>query len=603
MDSSLHLAEAHKRTDDPPAKCPYPHSIGELSPEEPLHVPHLKRLRWVYDTAENGSKVLRINYGVKELTFDDERFFSFGERLTNDAPFTGKEAMTWGPGYSWDELRPMIAGLLEHQILQRGTHTIDPRGTGLVPSLVAPSRCPSPRWWTTEDCEAITRELSGRAVEIGYLETFVPVHRVAHPALDAEDRQVGEASSFPAPLRLARETEWRVCQYPGSRYRDATPMNITALRAMIKHWKPMLGVLGAVRRELQTRLSLAPNGWKIGEVHLLGVVVCGLPAYELLRAGADEHRRPLHPVLSSMFRVTDGVRMSMHEMLFDVDAHRDPEEPLTGAALHAHVERNASLLASHHGVCAGPPHLIDEYLSVIIDAVGLERYEDVEQAAPVRALLAELPCAVDYGLFGMQTWSLMMWGWGQQGQAYQDLLELLGSEPRAGAEAHARLRADWPAVQNMQFALPHDREVHRIAYADAYRRCWQALRSPVGPPLHAEATAPCPLAPEHELARANLLARLRELTDEARAARVADRIVSYLREEQALLASVSAIQRAIDGLLGRPSPSRPLTSRDFRVAFMLEDHSYPNLIETLEEALELTLECTATTLAVTRPAA
>lgn len=569
-------------------------------------MPHPKRLRWAYDTTDEGNRRLRINYGVKEITFDEERFFAFGQRLSDDGPFTGAQAMTWGPGVPWAELRPMLEGLLEHEILQRGTHTTDPRGTGLVPPLAPPATSPTARPWSSESCATITRELSGRAVEVGYLETFVPVYRIAHSAVDADDRQVGEANSFPAPLRVSRATEWRVCQYPGSRYRDATPMNITALRAMIKYWKPMLAVACAARHELQTRLGLVESGWKIGEIHVLGVVICSLPAFELLRAPRPVARLPLHPVLSSMFRVTDGVRMSMHEMLFDVDSHRSPEQQLTAAELHAHVERNASLLASHYGVCAGPPHMIDEYLSVVIDAVGLDRYASVEQPEPVRALLHELPLAIDYGLLGMQTWSLMMWGWGQQGQAYQELLELLGEHAPRGAVLE-RLRADWPAVQNMQFALPYDREVHRIAYADAYQRCWRALRAPVGPPSHDEATAPRPAGPEHEAARAALQAALLSgphAPPAPAASAIADRIVEYLQHEQALLASVTAIQQAIDGLLERPSPRRPLSSRDFRVAFMLEDHSYPNLIETLEEVLGLELECTATTLAVgARPAA
>lgn len=597
----MRLSHEAPSVEDGAPSCPFAHGQAGLSPNEPLHVPHPKRLRWTYDTTDTGGRRLRINYGIKEITFDEERFFAFGQRLGQEGPFTGAEAMTWGPGLPWAELRTMIEGLLEHQILQRGTHTIDPRGTGLVPSLAAPARCPAPRTWTADDCEALSRELSGRAVEIGYLEAFVPVHRIAHSAVDADDRQVGEANAYPEPLRVARETEWRVCQYPGSRYRDVTPMNITALRAMIKYWKPMLGVLCAVRGELQQRLRLPDSGWKIGEIHVFGAVVCGLPAFELLRASSGGARLPLHPVLSSMFRVTDGVRMSMHEMLFDVEAHRSPEQRLTAAELHAHVERNASLLASHYGVCAGPPHMIDEYLSVVLDAIGMDRYAAAEQAEPVRALLAELPRAVDYGLFGMQTWSLMMWTWGQQGQAYQDLIELLAVAAPQSAVLE-RVRADWPAVQNMQFALPYDREVHRIAYADAYARCWRALRTPVGPPSHAEATAPRPTGPEHEAARASLLLRLGQLVGAQGAAAIADRIVSYLQHEQALLASVTAIQKALDELLGRPAPTRPLTSRDFRVGFMLEDHSYPNLIETLEEALAIELHCTASELAV-RPRA
>ena len=70
-----------------------------------------------------------------------------------------------------------------------------------------------PRTWF--ECEAITRELTGHPLELGYLEAIVPIYRVAHIALDAEGRQVGEANVFPKPLRLDIPTEWRTCPHPG----------------------------------------------------------------------------------------------------------------------------------------------------------------------------------------------------------------------------------------------------------------------------------------------------------------------------------------------------------------------------------------------------
>lgn len=65
----------------------------------------------------------------------------------------------------------------------------------------------------------------------GHFEAVVPSYRIAHPALDGEDRQVGEVNVFPPGLRIERATEWRVCQYPGSRFRDdiIPPVNGRAL--------------------------------------------------------------------------------------------------------------------------------------------------------------------------------------------------------------------------------------------------------------------------------------------------------------------------------------------------------------------------------------
>jgi len=323
-----------------------------IEPADRLCVPHRKRLLPAYVVDDQGARELRIDYGDKAITFDDERFFAFGEQLIAAVSFTGAEALGWGPGYTWDELHPLLAALVAEGVLQRGEPGGDPRGSGVVASSVPPSVCPVPRAWSAAQCEAITRDLGDRAVEVGYLEAVVPAFRIAHPALDADDRQVGEANVFPARLRLDRPTEWRVCQYAGSRYRDDAPMNVTALRAMIKHWKPMMSAILAVRGELAARLGRGGGAWTIGELHILSSVVLALPAYQLLRGGGASPQVPLHPVLSSLFRITDGVRLTAYEMLFSIDRTRRADEPMTAAALFERAEQQG-LLASPTGYAPG----------------------------------------------------------------------------------------------------------------------------------------------------------------------------------------------------------------------------------------------------------
>ena len=163
----------------------------------------------------------------------------------------GRRATTWGPGYDWEEIRPLLESLLEEGIIKRGDGVGDQRNSAVAASLLPPSVCPLPRSWSLAECESITLDLANRAVEIGYIEAVVPVFRVAHPALDADGRQVGEANVYPPRLRLDRETEWRVCPYSGSRYRDDLPMNVTGLKAMTKHWKPIMATILEVRAELR----------------------------------------------------------------------------------------------------------------------------------------------------------------------------------------------------------------------------------------------------------------------------------------------------------------------------------------------------------------
>src|SRR5262245_17621274 len=268
--------------------CPV--DAAEPSPVEPtdrLHVPHRKRMSHAYVTSESGSRQLCIHYGIKEIAFDEERLFPFGEQLSRESSFLAEAATSWGPGYEWEEVRPMLEALVAEGILELGEGENDARGSGLVASPLPPATCPAPRMWSVSQCEAITRDLGGRPVELGHLEAFLPVYRIAHPALDADGRQVGEANVFPPGLRLDRETEWRVCQYPGSRYRDDAPMNVTALKAMIKHWKPMMVVLLEARAEMLKRLERSRAGWTVGDLHLLSIIVLMLPAYPLMKGGGQ----------------------------------------------------------------------------------------------------------------------------------------------------------------------------------------------------------------------------------------------------------------------------------------------------------------------------
>ena len=583
----------------------------EIEPTEQLCVPHRKRLLHSYVVNDDGLRELRIDYGLKEITFDDERFFAFGEQLVTATSFTGHDATAWGPGYDWDELRPLLEALLDEGILVRGETRDDPRGGGLVASLVPPSVCPVARSWSAAECEGITHDLGDRGVEVGYLEAVVPAFRIPHPALDADDRQVGEANVFPAQLRLDRPTEWRVCQYAGSRYRDETPMNVTALKAMIKHWKPMMSAILAVRAELAARFGRSgerqAEAWTIGELHLLSSGVLSLLAFELLRGGGASPQRPLHPVLSSLFRITDGVRLTAYEMLFSVERTRRADEPMTAAALYERAEQQG-LLTSPTGVCAGPRHMIDEFLRSVVDGVAARGIAGVELPAEVAALIAELPAAVDYGLYAMQTWAVSLSVWLAMSRAYQAMIATLEPAARDGGDRLlARLRTGWGVLEKLQITGDHDRDVHWKAYVDAYERSWHALRVPIGPSRLADAIAPGPVgASQRDAARQiRTLLAARSASGElaggaAAAEQIADVVIGYLREEQAILAATSEIQEEINALLDRPPPTRALEVRDFRVHYVMSSASqrFPYLLDALDDELGIAIACTASAITI-----
>lgn len=588
-------------------QCVTPESLTPaLCRSERLYLPHRKRVHSTYVVDADGHRALRIDYGRQEVTFDEPHLFAFGEQLVSRSSFTGDEATTWGPGYRWDEIAPLLEALLSEGIIKRGAGgSADPRGGGLVPSLVPPSTCPAPRAWTATECEAITRDLAGRAVEFGYLEVFVPVFRIAHPALDMDDRQVGEANVFPPRLRLDRDTEWRVCQYPGSRYQDDSPMNVTALRAMIKHWKPMMATLRALRGEFRARLVAAGRAshesdrrWTIGDLHSFSCVVLAVPAFALRGRSAPAQ---LHPVLSSVFRITDGIRMTTYEMLLSIEHPRRGDEPLTAAELYDYAEHEAVLIGDT-GVCAGPRPMIEEFLATVIDGTGGDRLEAVEVPAEVRDTLAQLPRAVDYGLHGLAVWGLSQSIWLEMSRAHERLR--IGLRGAAGPQAdrlRARLDADWIKLERMQITSEHGRDVHRRAYEQAYDQAVQAVRTPVTAPTLAGALAPRPDREAVRAARGQLAAALTARRLEWSPPDldlVLDAVLDYICAEQAVLAATIAIQRAINELLGQPAPTRDLEVRDFLVYYLLSRGRFPYLFDALDDELQVTVSCTASTITI-----
>jgi hypothetical protein len=187
-------------------QCPFhtPHSSITIEPDTELVLLKPKRVMTQYVTNDAGEVEFHFDYGDKEIVFDDPALHAFGETLARQSRFVAQSAVTWGKGFE--------EGILAH------ARAVEPRpigDNGARPSPLPPAHSSVPRTWF--ECEAVTQELTGRAIELGYLELVVPVYRVAHIALDAEGRQVGEANVFPSQLRLDVPTQWRTCRQPLSR--------------------------------------------------------------------------------------------------------------------------------------------------------------------------------------------------------------------------------------------------------------------------------------------------------------------------------------------------------------------------------------------------
>jgi len=317
--------------------------------------------------------------------------------------------------------------------------------------------------------------------------------------------------------------------------------------------------------------------------------------------------------LSSLFRITDGIRMTTHEMLFlSNERTRFPYEPTSAEELHAFAERNG-LFISSHGVCAGPRAMIDEFLTTVFSGKPEDWDAGLAVAPEVEALMTELPAIVDYALLGFQTWCVTRSVWlamSRADKALRALFAVTPAEVSAGEAAlfermRARLDDDWRTLHQQRIADDYERDVHLQVYVDGYEQSWRALRHPVGPATLAECIAPVTAEREHAIAADQLRDSLSASFTKIAIDSIVDIVMMYLREEQAILRSALRLQSTINDLLERPPPARPLTVRDLQLHFVMYGGSisrFAYLPDTLEDELGIHVECTSDQIGITRAA-
>ncbi len=571
-----------------------------LDPADELVLSFAKRMVVQYMTSEAGGQELHLFYGAKDISFDEPECFGFGETLATQSRFVAGSATRWGAGLPWSRVRPLLEYLLDEGVLLHArdvaVHAPAP-GSMVRPSPLPPSVCPVARTW--HQCEAITEDLTGRPVEVGHLELIVPIFRVAHIAVDADGRQVGEANVFPRALRLDTPTTWLTCAYPGTRHMSDRPMNVTALKAMRLHWTQMMAVLLRVRAAYLARCPDAADGWTVGRVERLATLVLALPTYQLVRCDRPLENGQLHPVLSSLFRVTDGLRMTMHQMLFVPigEPALSPDAPLTSEQIFEYAERNYSF-HSETGVCGGPKHMIQEFLRVLLEGEGAKRFAAIELDAPVADALADMDQAFDYGLYGLQAYAAVFSLWPAMARAYEQIATAADDAVEAGAEAltplRDRLRAHVRSVRTGTYLATEQWRLHREAvYADMDAECGRALRTPAEHPSLTDRLTPTP-SDEHREIEATLERLLQARFGVAAAgdttAPLRRAVRDFFTRQQAVCRAAEAVQARINRLLGRPAPTRPFGAAEADVHNLLqgaESRRLPYLVDELEDALDI----------------
>jgi hypothetical protein len=600
------------------AACPV-HAAGNVrsvvSQSDDLVVPKHRQMFAQYLADEAGATELHLFYGDREISFDEPDLFPFGEALAKHPRFTAGDATGWGEGYEWPRIRDLLQQLIDQGIL---VHAAD-LARETVPAVnqnriapLPPGPCPVARSW--DECEAITRELTSRPVELGYLELIMPVFRVAHIAVDADQRQVGEANVFPEALRLDVPTEWRTCNLPGTRFQNERPMNVTAMRVMRAHWPQMMAAVLRTRDGYLRRFPEAEGAWTIGHVLRLSVAVLAVPTYQLMRRHGRVENGSLHPALSSLFRVTDGVRMTMYHMLIIPvgEPLRSPLQAVTVDDTLAYAERSYSFF-SVHGVCAGPRAMVRELLQVLLEGRGDADYASLALDPAVQAAFNDLDAAIDYGLHGLRAHAAAYSIWPAMARAYTRIAEIVETWPSNNTTGFSAFRETMRKrggeLRNSALLANEDmRRSRDNLYADMYDQCGRGARnsaSTVG--LHDQ------LAPVWTNRHRQMEAKLQEIlrshaeldgiTADAFVLDLADCIMDFLLRVQAMLRTAVAAQNDVNRLLGREQPNRAFSAADLNVYNLMQGDNadrHPYLIDELEHLLGITIQLDADSLTIDR---
>jgi hypothetical protein len=607
-----------------------------LDPRETLFVSNRKRFVPVYGANEAGARELTLYCGVKEVSFDEPELFSWAEKLIEQDSFLAGAATGWsGQPLEWPRVKELLVSLIDFGVLAReplkpaAQPTLSEKHFEFLAADAKRTAVDGPRAWNP-DADSVLREIAGRGMDLANIESVLPLYRLAHIAVDREGRQVGEMNAFPDPLRLKGiPTEWRVCNYAGRRFRDEMPMNMSALKSMLSHWKPALRAVVLFREEFLKRYPPLPDGrWRLGEVHLVSAGILSLVSLQTMRFRAPVQNGDLDPVLSTLYRVVDGVRMTAGHLL-DIPSRPMVHDTPIGPDEITQAAEREGLYHSGRGVCAGPQQMIDELVETLLN--GGDGFAGDGRSANARSIgdelgpwVQDIPLALDYGLRGLQVVAILLSIWMRMGLAYTRIRETLAASAPLGRLGKLRelIERDWPGIVRGRKHLDEQQKFSALYFQRMFRHAQTGIRG-LRPEDRRELTGLLtPMDTGHGAAEAlcELFVAAEEpelsATNEQPLREIASHVLDYLRVERAGLRALAAVQREINHLLERPQPKSPLTGSQLGL-FHLLSRQTPGIIshyllDTVQEALGIetlnhqdatsaTLEGRAVALLLTEP--
>jgi hypothetical protein len=374
--------------------------IGDRTAElQPGDVLILRRRRILsrHERTEEGMEALRVFYRDKDITFDLPETVAFGRRLIQQERFKAGEAMGWSDGapLPWDDVCGLLGTLLEEGVLERENEEPSPDSppAPFTAGTDPDGLLPEPRWRTTEELCAVVSAHLKQEIDPARLEATLGAALVGMAATDEQGRQGENTLALLAPfLADLVPTEWARCRFSGSRFEEARPMNVSAMRQVRHHFEPLLQAMAAIRARLLARAGRSPADLIF--LAILSDVFFMLGAWVLVRPGERVRNGELPAWLTSLQKTAAGIGLPVRELLFfsrelpfDEAARQQPD-----AARLLRVSEESLLFMSATGVCAGPPAMVQRALQVF---TGQETLDGA--GAPLEAL-GDLDGMLDYAL-------------------------------------------------------------------------------------------------------------------------------------------------------------------------------------------------------------
>ena len=233
---------------------------------------------------------------------------------------------------------------------------------------------------------------------------------------DGEGRPIREGRT-PREILGADEIEYRQCPYPGSRYLNERPMNVSALRQTSAHWDEIIDAMAFLRTVYQdARAGYRADAMDIWRVSQLG---SALPWFYILG-----QRATCPAFAAALSKATLGVGIWGHRVYVKMLEERSLIPRFTSQAMLDTAEQTLTLVAEHE-VCAASDKMILRFFDVFTaDSVAATGVGEVAPLMTARDALVRF--GAHYVAFKQWIWLY----WQARRSLYLDLASVLGPLPR-----------------------------------------------------------------------------------------------------------------------------------------------------------------------------